>query len=171
MPMAELELTALWTKWLEIRLHLLLQPPGPVRKCYLYMFLSEILHIDSVRYCSEKRRKRERLLRLRIKKWRGNCTKSSIVRVKFYMQLIKIMEMWKFFFPWRYSSEEPRPTEVVAATWQIGNLLVSKALSLNLNFNFLSRISLPYFSYQVATQLSSRGWVDPFLDPIFQKIF
>ena len=40
--------------------------------------------------------------------------------------------------PWHYSSEEPRPTEMVAAKWHTGR----KALSLNLNFSFPNRISL-----------------------------
>ena len=30
--------------------------------------------------------------------------------------------------PWRYSPEEPRPTEAVAARWQYRGLVVSKAL-------------------------------------------
>ena len=52
-----------------------------------------------------------------------------------------------------------------------GALWLAKRLSLNLNFSFLNRIR--YFSYQVATQLPSRGWVDPVPDPIayFQKNF
>ena len=32
--------------------------------------------------------------------------------------------------PWCYSSEEPRPTEAVAARWQYMGLVVSKALVL-----------------------------------------
>ena len=50
-----------------------------------------------------------------------------------------------------------------------GALWLAKRLSLNLNFSFLNRIS--YFSYQVATQLSSRGWVDPIPDPILPEKF
>ena len=42
--------------------------------------------------------------------------------------------------------------------------LAAKRLSLNLNLSFLNRISL--LLILVATQLSSRGWVDPFPDPI-----
>ena len=50
-----------------------------------------------------------------------------------------------------------------------GGLVASKHLSLNLNFSFLNRIR--YFSYQVATQLSSWGWVDPVPDPILLEKF
>ena len=45
-----------------------------------------------------------------------------------------------------------------------GALWLAMRLSLNLNFSFLNRIR--YFLYQVATQLSSRSWVDPVSDPI-----
>ena len=44
--------------------------------------------------------------------------------------------------PWHYSPEEPRPTEAFAARYQYSGLVVNKALSLNLNFSFLNRISL-----------------------------
>ena len=47
--------------------------------------------------------------------------------------------------------------------------MVSKALIPQPNFSFLNRIR--YFSYQVATQLSSRGWVDPVPDPILPEKF
>ena len=47
----------------------------------------------------------------------------------------------KIINPWRYSSEDPRPTEVVADGSR-GAFVVSKALSLNLNFSFLNLISL-----------------------------
>ena len=50
-----------------------------------------------------------------------------------------------------------------------GALWLAKHLSLNLNFSFLNRIR--YSSYQVATQLSSRGWVDPIPDPILPEKF
>ena len=50
-----------------------------------------------------------------------------------------------------------------------GALWLAKRLSLNLNFSFLNRIR--YFSYQVATQSSSRGWVDPVPDPILPEKF
>ena len=50
-----------------------------------------------------------------------------------------------------------------------GGLVVSKALSLNLNFSFLNWI--PLLLIQVATQLSSRGWVDPIPDPILPEKF
>ena len=52
---------------------------------------------------------------------------------------------------------------VQGASW------LAKRLSLNLNFSFLNRISL--LLNQVATQLSSRGWVDPVPDPILPKTF
>ena len=48
-------------------------------------------------------------------------------------------------------------------------LWLANRLSLYLNFSFLNRIH--YFSYQVATQLSSRGWVDPVPDPILPEKF
>ena len=50
-----------------------------------------------------------------------------------------------------------------------GALWLAKRLSLNLNFTFLNRIR--YFSYQVATQFSSRGWVYPVPDPILPEKF
>ena len=50
-----------------------------------------------------------------------------------------------------------------------GTLWLAKRLSLNLNFSFFNRIR--YFSYQVATQLSSRGWVDPVSDLILPEKF
>ena len=50
-----------------------------------------------------------------------------------------------------------------------GALWIAKRLSLNLNFSFLNRISL--LLNQVATQLSSRGWVDPVPDPILPEKF
>ena len=50
-----------------------------------------------------------------------------------------------------------------------GALWLTKRLSLNLNFSFINRIR--YFSYQVATQLSSRGWVDLVPDPILPEKF
>ena len=46
---------------------------------------------------------------------------------------------------------------------------LAKRLSLNLNFSFINRISL--LLIQIATQLSSRGWVDPVLDPILPEKF
>ena len=50
-----------------------------------------------------------------------------------------------------------------------GGLLVSIAPSLNFNFDFLSRISL--LLNELATLLSSRGWVDPFKTIYIQKMF
>ena len=50
-----------------------------------------------------------------------------------------------------------------------GALWLAKRLSLNFNFSFLNRISLPLI--HVATQLSSRGWVDPVPDPILAEKF
>ena len=49
------------------------------------------------------------------------------------------------------------------------SLWLVKCLSLNLNFSFLNWFR--YFSYQVATQLSSWGWVDPVPDPILPEKF
>ena len=48
-------------------------------------------------------------------------------------------------------------------------LWLAKLLSLNLNVSFINRISL--LSYQAATQLSSRDWVDPVPDPILPEKF
>ena len=48
-------------------------------------------------------------------------------------------------------------------------LWLAKRLALNLNFSFLNRISL--LPIKVATQLSSRGWVDPVPDPILAEKF
>ena len=53
---------------------------------------------------------------------------------------------------WRFSSEGPRPTEAVAKRYP------STLISVFLN-------GFRYFSYQIATNLSSRGWVDPVPDP------
>ena len=50
-----------------------------------------------------------------------------------------------------------------------GALWLAKCLSLNLNFSFHNRIR--YFPYQVATQMSSRGWVDRIPDPINPEKF
>ena len=50
-----------------------------------------------------------------------------------------------------------------------GALWLAKHLSLNLYFSFLNRILL--LLIQVATQLSSRGWVDPVPDPILPEKF
>ena len=50
-----------------------------------------------------------------------------------------------------------------------GAIWLAKRLSLNLNFSFLNRISL--LLIQVATQLTSRGWVDPVPDPILPEKF
>ena len=71
--------------------------------------------------------------------------------------------------PWRQSPEEPRPTEVVAARWQYRGLVVSKAYPSTLISVFLT--GFRYFSYQVATQLSSRGWMGPVPDPILPEKF
>ena len=66
----------------------------------------------------------------------------------------------KLFFPWHYSSEEPRLTEAVAATWQYrGSYGLQSTYPSTLILVFLTGFC--YFSYHVATQLSSRGWVDP----------
>ena len=50
-----------------------------------------------------------------------------------------------------------------------GDLVVSKALSLNLNFSFLNQIS--QLVNKVATQMSSHSWVNPVPDPIFPEKF
>ena len=71
--------------------------------------------------------------------------------------------------PWRYSSKEPRPTSGCCQMALQGALWLAKRLSLNFNFSFLNRISL--LLNQVATQLSTRGWVDPVPDPILPEKF
>ena len=48
-----------------------------------------------------------------------------------------------------------------------GALWLAKCLSSALILVFLT--GFRYFSYQVATQLSSRGWVDPVPDPILSE--
>ena len=50
-----------------------------------------------------------------------------------------------------------------------GALYLAKLLSLTLISVFLT--GFRNFSYQIATQLSSRGWVDPALDPILPEKF
>ena len=55
--------------------------------------------------------------------------------------------------PWRYNSEEQRPTEAVAADGSARALVVSKALSLSVNFGFLSQILL--LLNHVVIQMSS----------------
>ena len=50
-----------------------------------------------------------------------------------------------------------------------GALWLAKRVSLNFNVSFLNRISL--LLIQVATQLSSRDWVDPVPDPILPEKF
>ena len=69
---------------------------------------------------------------------------------------VKITELMKLN-PWRYSSEEPRPTEAVAARWQFRGLVASKALSLNLNFSFVNRISLLLISSSYPIVLTRLG--------------
>ena len=49
---------------------------------------------------------------------------------------------------WRYSPDEPRPTEILLPDGNTGDLVVNKALSLNLNFSFINGFRI--FSYQVA---------------------
>ena len=48
-----------------------------------------------------------------------------------------------------------------------GTLWLAKCLFLNLNFSFINWISL--LLVQVATQLSTQGWVDPVPDPILAE--
>ena len=50
-----------------------------------------------------------------------------------------------------------------------GDVVNNNSLSLNLHFSFLNQISL--LLNQVATQLSSRGWVGPFQSLYFQNKF
>ena len=50
-----------------------------------------------------------------------------------------------------------------------GALWLAKRLPLNFNLVFLT--GFRYFSYQVATQLSSRGWVDTVADTILSEKF
>ena len=59
--------------------------------------------------------------------------------------------------PWRYSSEESTPTEAVAAKWQYRGFVVINALSLNLNYSFLNRISLLLISNSYPIILARLG--------------
>ena len=88
--------------------------------------------------------------------------------LKLSMKIIKIKK--NFFNPWHYSSEEPRLTEVVAARGQYrGPCGQQSTYPSTLISVFLTGFC--YFSYQVATQLSSRGWVYPVPDPILPEKF
>ena len=72
--------------------------------------------------------------------------------------------------PCRYSPEEIRSTEVIAVRWQYkGPCGKQSAYPPTLISGFLT--GFRYFSYQVANQLFSRGWVDPILDPILPEKF
>ena len=73
-------------------------------------------------------------------------------------------------YPWHYSSEEPRLTDKrLLPDGSIGALwLATRYLSALISV-FLT--GFRYFSYQVATQLSSRDWVDPVPDPILPEKF
>ena len=72
--------------------------------------------------------------------------------------------------PWCYSPEEPRPTEAVAARRQYrGSCGWQSAYPSTLISVLLT--GFRYFSCQVASQLSSRGWVDPAPDPILPEKF
>ena len=82
--------------------------------------------------------------------------------------------LWIYFFliflsvvlqPWRAKTDWSGCCQVAVQ----GTLWLAKHLSLNFNFNFLNRISLPLI--QVATQLSSWGWVDLVPDPILPEKF
>ena len=71
--------------------------------------------------------------------------------------------------PWRYSPEQPRPTEVVASIWQYRGPCCQQSAYPSTLICFLNRISVLFI--QVATQLSSRGWVGPVQDPILPEKF
>ena len=66
--------------------------------------------------------------------------------------------------PWRYSPEESRPTEAVAARWQYRGLCSYQSAYRSI----LISVSL---LIQVATQLSSEGGWTPFQTLYFQKNF
>ena len=71
---------------------------------------------------------------------------------------------------WCYSPEEPRQTELAAARCQnIGPCGQQSTYPSTLTSVFLTTFC--YFSCQIATQLSSRGWVDPVPDPILPEKF
>ena len=61
---------------------------------------------------------------------------------------------------WRYSSLEPRPIEAMVVQ---GSLWLAKRYPSTLSSLLLT--GFHYFSYQVAIQLFSRGWVDPVPNP------
>ena len=69
-------------------------------------------------------------------------------------------------------SEESRPTEVIADSWQYregGGLWLGKRYPSTLISVLLTEFR--YFSYQLATQLHSRGWVNTSPDPILLEKF
>ena len=72
--------------------------------------------------------------------------------------------------PWRYSSEEPRPTEVVAARWQYrGPCGQQSAYPSTLISVFLTEFR--YFSFkQLPNCPHEAGWT-PFQTPYFKKHF
>ena len=67
----------------------------------------------------------------------------------------------KFFrCPWRYGPEELRPTEAVADRCQYKGPCGQQSAYPSTLISVLLT-GFRYFSFKVATQLSSRGWVDP----------
>ena len=70
--------------------------------------------------------------------------------------------------PWRYSPEEPRPTEVVAARWQYMGHCGQKSVYPS-NFSFLNRISLLLIK-QLPNCPHEDGWT-PFQTLYLQKNF
>ena len=72
--------------------------------------------------------------------------------------------------PWCYSAEELRQTEwLLPDGSKQDNLWLAKRYPSNLISVILT--GFRYFSYPVATQLSSQGWVDPVPDPILPEKF
>ena len=70
--------------------------------------------------------------------------------IEFLHIIIKLLKL----NPWRYSSEEPTPTEAVAVRWQYrGPYGWKSACPSTLISVFLA--GFRYISYQIATQLSS----------------
>ena len=88
----------------------------------------------------------------------GSCIKRSSQSVKIKIKYVALQ-------PRRAKTDWSSCCQVTVQ----GALWLAKRLSLNLHFSFLNPISL--LLIQVATKLSSQGWVDPVPDPILPEKF
>ena len=92
--------------------------------------------------------------------------------LQFWFKFIKLwINVFSSCYPWRYSSEEPRPTEAVAARWQYrGPCGWQSTYPSTLISVFLTGFRC--FSYQVATQYCPHetGWT-PFQTLYFETIY